>query len=361
MRLDPENTGMRVGVISPNIVSNIADYNAMTEDPNLAWPFELLAKRSVLLFDKLFLTEDLELTQEVIQSSSGFDSDPQSGLLQYLMTKKILFQPGDLGYVSKEEFLERNLKGDGAKLHGKLKKVGNPSNNCLAGETTYVGQPDIGDFEAHDGTHPRSTYGGDRDPTIPQKKRKYESLLLQRNAAMLRQAGVKDVAIISKVPGLKKITRQTHPVWRVVIKEMPDMDIRAPWNDVLSFRREVRTQHLVRSLRRWVRKMTTEEWTENEIEDEIRELVFEYEQHLRTEQFFGSKSKLSFVISGIGEISEHIIKLRVNRIARLISASLDKRWKLPESTSPGYELALIPEVKRVFHGATVIDSLQSTS
>ena len=90
MRLDPENTGMRVGVISPNIVSNIADYNAMTEDPNLAWPFELLAKRSALLFDKLFLTEDLELTQEVIQSSSGFDSDPQSGLLQYLMTKKIL-------------------------------------------------------------------------------------------------------------------------------------------------------------------------------------------------------------------------------------------------------------------------------
>ena len=349
---------MRVGVISPNIVSNVADYNAMMENPNLKWPFELLAKKSVLLFDRLFLTDNFELTKEIVQSSGNFESDPQALLLQFLISNRVLFHPSDLSYASDEEFLKQNLKGGAATLDARLRKVGNPSNNCLPGETTYVGQPDIGDFEAHDGTHPRSTYQGDKDPTIAQKKRRYESLLVQRNAAILRQAGVKDVAIISEVPGLERITKQTHPVWRVVVKEMPDMDSRAPWKDVLGFRSEERTQHLVRSLRRWVRKMTCEDWTENEIEDEIRELVFEYEQHLRKTHFFGARSKLSFVISGVGEVAEHIVKLRIGRIARLISASLDGRWKLPESTTPGYELALIPEVKRVFHGVTVIDSRQ---
>ena len=70
---------MRVGVISPNVVSNIADYNAMAEDPNFARPFELLAKRSVLLFDRLFLTEDLEL-----MSVTALMEPPMSGLMEPL-------------------------------------------------------------------------------------------------------------------------------------------------------------------------------------------------------------------------------------------------------------------------------------
>ena len=339
---------MRIGVISPNILANIADQNAMVENPNLEWPFDLLAKKSAILFDRLYLTENLQFTREVVQGSSGLDDDAQSWLLHFLKEECIIFQPSDLGYASQVTFLRENLKGESAKLHKKLVEVGNPSNNCEFGKTTYVGQPDIGDFEAHDGTHPRSIRYGDRDPDIPRKKREYESLLLQRNAAILRQAGIKDVAIISEVPGLKAVTKQTHPVWRVVIKEMPDMDARAPWDDVLGFRRENRTQHLVRSLRRWVRKVVVEDWTENELEDEVRELVFQYEQHLREEHIFGGKSALSFVISGIGELSESVIKFRISRITRLISATLDKRWSLPKFTTPGSELALMPEIKRVF-------------
>ena len=129
---------------------------------------------------------------------------------------------------------------------------------------------------------------------------------------------------------------------------MPDMDARAPWDDVLGFRREDRTQFLLRALRRWVRKVVVEDWTENELEDEILELVFQYEKHLRGERFFGGKSTLSFVILGVGELSESIIKLRISRIARLISITLDNWWSLPENTTPGHELALIPELKRVF-------------
>ena len=194
---------MRIGVISPNILANIVDYNAMMENPNLQWPFDLLAKKSALLFDKPYLTENLELTREVIEVHGGIDDQSQTGLLNFLINNGILFQPDDLDYASHTTFLIENLKGKGAKLHRKLTEVGNPSNNCGAGDTTYVGQPDIGDFEAHDGTHPRSPRGGDRDPNIPWKKRRYESLLLQRNATILRQAGIRDVVIISKIPGLK--------------------------------------------------------------------------------------------------------------------------------------------------------------
>ena len=343
---------MRIGVISPNIVSNVADYNAMQENPKLEWPFDTLAKKSALLFDRLFVTENLELTCEIVSNSYASDENPLSALLRYLTQKNILFHPSDLGYTSHDEFLKDNLIGDGYRLHEQLKKVGNLSNNCEPGETTYLGQPDISDFEAHDGNHPRSQRYSNPlsqsspDPAIRLSQEKYESLLLRRNVALLKQAGVKDIALVSEVPGSTKITKQTHPVWRVVINEMPEMSMGIPWIDVLGFRDEHRTQHLIRSLRRWVRKVVTEDWTEHELQDEIQELVFEYEQHLVKQSVFGTTSKLSFVICGIGEISEDLVKLRISRIARLVSAAVDKRKYLADPTTPGHELALIPEIKR---------------
>src|ERR1700680_1903089 len=152
---------MRVGVVSPNILNDIATHNAMYEDPRHPWPFDGLAKRSSLLFDKLYLTENLQLTCEIVGGGSAvYEDDPNCGTLQYLAQKGLILVPEDLGYASGEAFLHDNIKGATARIHRQLLKVGNPSNNCGPGEYTYVGQPDIGDFEAHDGTHPRAVKGG---------------------------------------------------------------------------------------------------------------------------------------------------------------------------------------------------------
>jgi hypothetical protein len=178
----------------------------------------------------------------------------------------------------------------------------------------------------------------------------YESILLRRNAAMLREAGVADVAIVGRIYEGRKRLKYEHPVWKVVLNEMPRLDTRAPWEDVLEFRTEERTQHLIRSLRRWVRKVVSEKWTENELEDEVRELVYEYERHLRLSRMSSGREAFEFLITGSAELIEDIVKLRFGRLAKFATAAMQRHVKLmqTEAAAPGRELALIPQLKRRF-------------
>jgi hypothetical protein len=341
---------MRVGVVSPNILNDMTEHEAFCDYPNGPWPFDSLAKRASLLFDKIYLTDNLDLTCEIVGGGSAIcNEDPNCGTLQYLAQKGLILLPQDLGYASGETFLKENIKGATARIHRQLLNVGNPSNNCGPGEYTYVGQSDIGDLEAHDGNHPRSSKGWN-DPQIEIMKRKYESLLLRRNAAMLRHAGVTEAIIVGRFYEEKNETKYTHPVWKVVINEMADFDVRAPWEDVFDFRAEDRTQHFVRSLRRWIRKIVAEDWAQAELEDEVRELVYEYESHLRMARLTGGKGVLTCIITGAAELAEDVIKLRLAKITELVTAVIDRKSKLlePELRAPGRELALIPELKERF-------------
>lgn len=336
---------MHVGVVSPNAMFNIADENAAYDDPDQSWGFDNLAKRASLLFDKLYLTDNLDLTREIVGHYD--EADPKSQTLQYLEDRGLILRPQDLGFATGAQFIGASIKGSVADLHDQLLRVGNPSNNCEPGDCTYVGQPDIGDFEAHDGTHPRSERGWD-DPDIEVLEARYESLLLARNAAMLRQAGLTSVAIVGRLRGQGETSRDAHPAWEVVIREMPDFDVRAPWEDVFGFRAEERTQHLIRSLRRWLRKIVSEDWSPAELEDEIRELVYEYEVHLRANRLVGGTGMLTCLITGTADVAESLVKFRLTHLAELVSAALDRSGRLrqAELTAPGHELALLSELKK---------------
>jgi len=168
---------MRVGIISPNILNDSSEYATVNNDPSRPWRFESLAKRASILFDKIYLTENLDLTCEIVGGGSGIcDDDVNCGTLRYLIGKGLILRPAELGYVNGDSFLKDNMRDEAAKLHRQLLKVGNPSNNCEPGEYTYVGQPDIGDIEAHDGCHPWSDRGWN-DPSIKTKKRDTSPLL----------------------------------------------------------------------------------------------------------------------------------------------------------------------------------------
>ena len=337
---------MRVGIISPNLIDSVDQWNALQDDPNASWPFDALAKRAVFLFDKLYLTEDLEETIELMGSVCP---DERLGTLRYLQEKGLILRPQDLGFASADDFLRANMKGVATKLHAQLLRVGNPGIDGNPDDLKYVGQPDIGDWAAQNGMHPRSNKGWN-DPAIATQKQKYESLLLRRNAAILRESGLTDIAVVGRFYEERRRIKHDHPVWKVVLSEMPQFDVRAPWQDVLNFRGEQRTQHLIRSLRRWIRKITSEEWTEAELEDEVRELLYEYDVHLRLSRMKSGNGTFSVVITGASELAEDIVKLRFGKIAKIATALLDRRISFleAETSAPGRELALLPELHKMF-------------
>lgn len=337
----------RVGVLSPNIVLNVDDWNFMYEDPACPWRFDSVAKKVALLFDKVYLTHDLDVTCELIESADGdFGSNPYSATLRYLAERGFILTPADFGYASADQFLKSNVVGLVASLNKELLRIGNPG---IEGDEDYlIGQPDIGQLAAHDGWHPRSLFRSKHSMSIDEQKRMYESLLLRRNMAMLRQAGLPDVAVVGRLYQEHHDTDSTSPVWKVIFKEMPQLDTRASWNDLLDFRKEEKTQHLARSVRRWARKIVAEQWTAVELEDEVRELLYEYENHLRIARMSANKGVLELLITGTADLAENIVKLRFGKIGALASALRERRVKLSEeeATAPGRELALLAELRK---------------
>jgi hypothetical protein len=94
---------MRVGIISPNVALNVGDHNKMFEEPDYPWPLGSLAKKVSLLFDKIYLTHDLDLTCEIIEGVSGeFENDPKSGTIRYLILQGIARMSTQKGFF---EFL----------------------------------------------------------------------------------------------------------------------------------------------------------------------------------------------------------------------------------------------------------------
>lgn len=308
-RLSAANVqSQRIGVISPNLAYG-PDWDPFSERADSVWPLESLAKKVSLLFDRIYLTHDLDVTCEIV---GGYEETTETATLRYLAQRGVLFRPEELGYASGETFVLSNTIGAAGSLHRRLLRAGNPYMNEEPGEVKYIGQPDIGDFDASNGWHPRSRNGWN-DPKIKTRKMLYEALLMRRNVAMLRVAGFENVSVVGRQYERIPIAKRSHPAWSVVLKELPQLDTRAPWEDILGFRQEERTQHLVRSLRRWVRKVVAEEWTEAELEDEIRELVYEYERHLRMARISGAKEALEILMIGSAELVENVIKLRLGK------------------------------------------------
>lgn len=339
---------LRIGVISPNLAYGL-DWVPDTEHSDALWPLESVAKKAALLFDRIYLTHDLDVTCELV---GGYAENTETATLRYLAAQRLLFTPKEVGFDSGAAFVAAYTTGAAATLHRRLIRTGNPWSDEDPGDMKYIGQPDIGDFDAQNGWHPRSRVGWN-DPKITTRKMLYENLLMRRNVAMLRAAGCENVAIVGRQYENLPPSKRSHPVWSVVLKELPQLDVRAPWEDVFGFRKEERTQHLVRSLRRWVRKTVAENCNAAELEDEIRELVYQYELHMRASKMSGAKEALEIVIAGTAELVEDVLKLRLGKLAKLATATLNQRAARirDESIAPGSELALIPEMRRAFPGS----------
>ncbi len=71
---------------------------------------------------------------------------------------------------------------------------------------------------------------------------------------------------------------------------------------------------------------------------------------MRASRTAGAKEVLEIMITGAAELSEHVVKLRLGRIAKLVTAGLNRHAAVlrEEATAPGRELALIPETRRAF-------------
>ena len=340
----------RIGVISPNLLLNVDDFNKTFEDKGMQWPFETLAKRVAFLFDKIFVSDDLDLTYEVMGSCSGdFDDDPTIKTLRFLHKEGFVVGPTDLGIPRINDFISRKPETLSARLHHELLRIGNPGIEDFQREL-LVGQPDVGWIAWHDGWHPRREFVDKLSMPIEQQELLYENLLIRRNMAFLREEGYQDSVIAGQLYGHTADTSTTSVVWRIVIAEMPQLSLDVPWQDVLDFRKEEQTQQLSRGLRRWVRKTASENLSAAEVEDEVRYLLGEYKRHMKVSGMKADRAALEFLVPHDAQVDTEGVEQNFNCLSDLARVTRASRLELLEAEmkAPGRELALIPKLRKRF-------------
>jgi TIR domain len=342
----------RVGVISPNILLNIDDVNKIEIDKAVQWPFEALAKKTSFLFDALFVSDNLDLTYEIIGSCSGeFDDDPTVNTLRFLNQKRFLVGPEDLGLPRVNDFVSHNPDSLTARLHQELLRIGNPGIEDFQKEL-LVGQPDVGSFAWHDGWHPRQEFVDKLGMTIEQQELLYENLLLRRNMAFLREAGYQDSVVAGQLYEHMADIPTTYIVWKIAIGELPQLSLDVPWKDILEFREEEQTQQFSRGLRRWVRKTVSEKLSAAEVEDEIRYLLGEYEKYVKIAGMKADRAGLSFLVPQNLNRENNEVEENFTRISDLAQIARSHELALLEAEmkAPGRELSLIPKLRERFAG-----------
>ncbi|MCA1515641.1 hypothetical protein [Bradyrhizobium sp. NBAIM01] len=106
----------RVGVISPNLAYGL-DWLPDADHGDAVWPLESVVKRASLLFDRIYLTHDLDVTCEIV---GGYEENTETATLRFLVKRGLLLTPQDMGYDSGEAFVSAHTRARRARCIGVL-------------------------------------------------------------------------------------------------------------------------------------------------------------------------------------------------------------------------------------------------
>lgn len=132
-------------------------------------------------------------------------------------------------------------------------------------------------------------------------------------------------------------------VIRLAIDRVMIPDERTSWEDILALKADRDLQDRARKLRLWAIKAAKNETSLAVVDEQIADLLADYERFLRTHRLKYSYMTLGAVITEGAGMLEDLLKLRLGKVAgRFFSASRTKAdMTLSELKAPGRELSLV--------------------
>lgn len=153
------------------------------------------------------------------------------------------------------------------------------------------------------------------------------------------------------LPSFSKFT--TSNVVQVVINKLPLPDGMTPWEGILDYRNDSEVKNDLIALNRWMRKITSENLSGNEIEEELEWLINEFQSHMKLHKIKATTETIETVIKAPLEIIENLIKLKWSKIPDPFFAIKKRQISLMEAelNAPGREIAYIIKARESFPNA----------
>jgi len=148
-----------------------------------------------------------------------------------------------------------------------------------------------------------------------------------------------------KLPNSQRID-----VAQLVISKLPLPDNETPWEQIIDYRNDSDNQKNLLNLRRWIRRISTENLSPTETEEELEWLMNEFQNHMKLHKLKANTETLEVIVKAPLEIIEDLIKLKFSKIPEPFFALKKRQINLMEAelNAPGREISYIIKTQEAF-------------
>lgn len=173
-------------------------------------------------------------------------------------------------------------------------------------------------------------------------------LIKERDAIFLRLIALvmettKGVMAVTTLP-YTEYTRelsnsQKSDVAQIVISKLPLPNNETPWEQIIDYRNDSENQKNLLNLRRWIRKISSENLPPAEIEEELEWLMNEFQNHMKFHKMKANTETLEVIAKAPLELLE----LQFSKITEPLFALKKRQINLMEAelNAPGREMSYI--------------------
>lgn len=177
-----------------------------------------------------------------------------------------------------------------------------------------------------------------------------------RLISIIMEATNKVTAVTTLPPNdyLREIPNsQKNDVFQIAINKLPLPNNETPWEQLIDYRVDPENQKNLLNLRRWIKKISAENISPIEIEEEIEWLISEFQNHMKVHKMKANTETLEVMIKAPLEIIENLIKLKLSKIPEPLFALKKRQINLMEAelNAPGREMAYIIKAKDTFQSS----------
>jgi hypothetical protein len=137
---------------------------------------------------------------------------------------------------------------------------------------------------------------------------------------------------------------------QVVINNLPLPSNETPWEQIIDYRNDAETQKLLLSLRRWIGKISTENSSPLEIEEEIESLIHEFQEHMKFHNMKANTEALEVIVNSTADVLGNLLTLKFSKIIEPLFAIKKRQLSLLEAelSAPGKAMAYIIKSREAF-------------
>ena len=133
---------------------------------------------------------------------------------------------------------------------------------------------------------------------------------------------------------------------QIVIKKLPLPNNETPWEQIIDYRNDPENQKNLLNLRRWIRKISTENLSPVELEEEIEWLINKFQEHMKFHKMKANTETLEVIT----KVPLEFLELKFSKIVEPLFALKKRQINLLEAelNAPGKEMAYIIKANDTF-------------